>query len=115
MFQAGITGRWLTRDTYRTCSFALINGGTGGLVWGYFIVWMGYLLVFASIAEMASMYVTAHSMTVQMTILTSANVVLPRRAANITGCPSLHLRLHKGSSVTSSVRITPFPSADTQI
>jgi hypothetical protein len=33
----------------------LINGGTPGLVWGYLLCWVGYCLVFASIAEMASM------------------------------------------------------------
>ncbi|KAK3317953.1 amino acid permease [Apodospora peruviana] len=42
-----------------TSFFALFNGGTAGLIWGYFIVWMGYLLVFASIAEMASMAPTS--------------------------------------------------------
>ena len=36
--------------------FALLDGGTAGLVWGYLICWIGYALVFASIAEMASMY-----------------------------------------------------------
>jgi hypothetical protein len=39
----------------RTSMFALLNGGTAGLIWGYLIVWIGYMLVFASIAEMASM------------------------------------------------------------
>ncbi|RKU42407.1 hypothetical protein DL546_005020 [Coniochaeta pulveracea] len=42
-----------------TCIFALINGGTGGLVWGYLFAWMGYLLVFASIAELASIAPTS--------------------------------------------------------
>jgi hypothetical protein len=41
---------------YRTTLFGLLNGGTAGLIWGYLLVWMGYMLVFASIAEMASMY-----------------------------------------------------------
>jgi hypothetical protein len=41
----------------RTSVFALTNGGTAGMIWGYLIVWAGYMLVFASIAEMASMYV----------------------------------------------------------
>jgi choline transport protein len=36
-----------------------LNGGTAGLVWGFFIVWLGYCTVFASIAEMASMAPTA--------------------------------------------------------
>ena len=37
--------------------FGLLNGGLAGLVWGFFIVWMGYCTVFASLAEMASMSV----------------------------------------------------------
>lgn len=41
----------------RTSAFALTNGGTAGLIWGYLIVWVGYMLVFISIAEMTSMYV----------------------------------------------------------
>jgi hypothetical protein len=39
----------------RTSTFGLLNGGTAGLIWGYLIVWVGYMLVFATIAEMASM------------------------------------------------------------
>lgn len=39
----------------RTSLFALINGGTAGMIWGYLIVWIGYMLVFATVAEMASM------------------------------------------------------------
>ncbi|KAK4894869.1 hypothetical protein LTR27_006991 [Elasticomyces elasticus] len=35
--------------------FGLLNGGLAGLVWGFFFVWMGYITVFASLAEMASM------------------------------------------------------------
>ncbi len=41
----------------RTSLFALLNGGTAGMIWGYLIVWIGYMLVFATIAEMASMCV----------------------------------------------------------
>src|SRR4051794_9536905 len=37
----------------------MINGGTAGLIWGYLIVWIGYMLVFATIAEMASMAPTS--------------------------------------------------------
>ncbi|OWO97914.1 amino acid permease [Marssonina coronariae] len=40
-----------TRPT--TGSFGLVSGGTAGLVWGY-LVGAGYMLVFATIAEMAS-------------------------------------------------------------
>jgi amino acid permease len=33
----------------------LTDGGTAGLIWGFIIVSFGFLLVFASLAEMASM------------------------------------------------------------
>ncbi|RMZ86823.1 hypothetical protein DV736_g5952, partial [Chaetothyriales sp. CBS 134916] len=39
--------------------FGLLNGGTAGLIWGYFLCWVGYCLVFASIAEMASISPTS--------------------------------------------------------
>ena len=39
--------------------FGLLNGGTAGLIWGYLICWVGYCLVFASIAEMASISPTS--------------------------------------------------------
>jgi choline transport protein len=42
-------------DVHRTSMFGLMNGGTAGLIWGYLIVWIGYMMVFATIAEMASM------------------------------------------------------------
>lgn len=38
-----------------TAVFALGNGGTAGLIWGYFIVMIGFGFVVASLAEMASM------------------------------------------------------------
>jgi choline transport protein len=38
-----------------TSVFALSNGGTAGLVWGYLIVMVGFGFVVASLAEMASM------------------------------------------------------------
>lgn len=38
-----------------TSVFALANGGTAGLIWGYFIVMVGFGFVVASLAEMASM------------------------------------------------------------
>lgn len=42
-----------------TSFYGLLNGGTAGLVWGYFVVWLGYMLVFATIAEMASIAPTS--------------------------------------------------------
>lgn len=38
-----------------TSVFALSNGGTAGLIWGYLIVMVGFGFVVASLAEMASM------------------------------------------------------------
>jgi amino acid permease len=38
-----------------TSVFALSNGGTAGLIWGYLIVMAGFGFVVASLAEMASM------------------------------------------------------------
>ncbi|KAH7030603.1 amino acid/polyamine transporter I [Microdochium trichocladiopsis] len=37
----------------------LINGGSAGLIWGYFICWMGFILVNTSMAEMGSMAPTS--------------------------------------------------------
>jgi amino acid permease len=38
-----------------TAVFALGNGGTAGLIWGYLIVMVGFGFVVASLAEMSSM------------------------------------------------------------
>jgi len=38
-----------------TLGIALVNGGTAGLFWGYLAAVVGLTLVYASIAEMASM------------------------------------------------------------
>ena len=51
--------------------FGLTNGGTAGLIWGYLIVWAGYMLVFASIAEMASMYVKRGTPSIWAGLLTA--------------------------------------------
>lgn len=40
----------------RLLGVGLMNGGTAGLVWGFIVVTVGFALVFASIAEMASMW-----------------------------------------------------------
>ncbi|KAF5716472.1 choline permease [Fusarium globosum] len=36
-------------------TIGLVNGGTAGLIWMFFVCWMGFLLVNTSMAEMASM------------------------------------------------------------
>lgn len=40
----------------RLLSAGLTDGGTAGLIWGFVGVSLGFTLVYASIAEMASMY-----------------------------------------------------------
>lgn len=40
-------------------TIGLINGGTAGVIWMYFICWMGFMLVNLSMAEMASMAPTS--------------------------------------------------------
>ncbi|KAK5725060.1 hypothetical protein LTR17_013259 [Elasticomyces elasticus] len=50
----------VTWETLRTNSLAIItNGGTAGLFWGFLIVFGGFLLVYASIAELSSMAATS--------------------------------------------------------
>jgi len=40
---------------YSLLTTGLTDGGTAGLIWGFVIICIGFLLVFASLAEMASM------------------------------------------------------------
>lgn len=40
---------------YSLLEQGLTDGGTAGLIWGFLIVACGFLLVFLSLAEMASM------------------------------------------------------------
>jgi hypothetical protein len=41
----------------RANTFGLIDGGLAGLVWTYLGAYAGFIMVIASMAEMASMYV----------------------------------------------------------
>lgn len=36
-------------------TIGLVNGGTAGFIWMFFVCWMGFLLVNTTMAEMASM------------------------------------------------------------
>lgn len=45
----------------RLLSAGLTDGGTAGLIWGFVGVSIGFTLVYASIAEMASMYVGVYT------------------------------------------------------
>ncbi|KAI1046402.1 hypothetical protein LB505_009138 [Fusarium chuoi] len=44
-------------DHSSVSTIGLVNGGTAGLIWMFFVCWMGFLLVNTSMAEMASMFV----------------------------------------------------------
>lgn len=46
-------------DDPRLLSAGLTDGGTAGLIWGFVGVSIGFTLVYASVAEMASMAPTA--------------------------------------------------------
>lgn len=42
--------------SYSVSGFGLIDGGFAGLIWMFVIVFVGFIFVYASMAEMASMY-----------------------------------------------------------
>jgi hypothetical protein len=46
---------WILTHCRRLLQQGLTDGGTAGLIWGFLIVACGFLLVFLSLAEMASM------------------------------------------------------------
>lgn len=48
-------------NTTSVSTIGLVNGGTAGLIWMFFVCWIGFLLVNTSMAEMASMYVSLPS------------------------------------------------------
>lgn len=44
--------------SYSVSGFGLTDGGFAGLIWMFVIVFVGFIFVYASMAEMASMYGT---------------------------------------------------------
>ena len=51
---------WAYADTQtRLLTFVLIDGGLAGFVWGYVAIVIGFMFVYASLGEMASMSVNA--------------------------------------------------------
>jgi amino acid permease len=46
----------LVLTSTRLLTPGLMDGGTAGLIWGFVVVTVGFFLVSASLAEMASMY-----------------------------------------------------------
>jgi hypothetical protein len=49
------TTRYLTNVYFRVFSFVLYDGGAALLFWGFIAIGLGMMLVYASLAEMASM------------------------------------------------------------
>ena len=66
--------------------FGLINGGFAGLIWSYIAVFVGFIFVYASMAELASMY---DDLVPATCIGLSRNPGLRRREVSITGYPNL--------------------------
>jgi hypothetical protein len=56
-FQANVLYRAGQLNVDSVASYGLMNGGTAGLIWMYFISWIGFLCVNTSMAEMGSMWV----------------------------------------------------------
>ena len=74
----------VTWEALLSSMFAIIsNGGTAGMFWGFLIVICGYLLVYASLAEMASM-VSAHRLW-YLSSTSKANVIRAYQAATSGG------------------------------
>lgn len=51
--------RLLTSSLRSVFTFVLTDGGTADLFWGFIVIALGMMLVYASIAEMSSMCPTA--------------------------------------------------------
>ena len=52
-----VTSRPRADTQTRLLTFVLIDGGLAGFVWGYVAIVIGFLFVYASLGEMASMSV----------------------------------------------------------
>ena len=70
-------------------SAGLADGGTAGLIWGFVGVCVGFSLVYASVAEMASMSVF-HYMSPGITV-TDMSTGRPLQEDSTTGYRNLHL------------------------
>jgi hypothetical protein len=69
-------------------SFVLTDGGTALLFWGFIVIGLGMMLVYASLAEMASMYV-CRSFTTAKTIKLTSEIGVQQLADSTIGSASL--------------------------
>jgi hypothetical protein len=61
-------------NRYSASTFGLINGGLAGLVWTYLGAYAGFLMVIASMAEMASMRVQPFEIATLLTVYQGPNI-----------------------------------------
>ena len=102
---------------YRLLEQGLTDGGTAGLIWGFVIVAVGFLFVFLSLAEMASMYVLNFSSKIFfLGHLLMHHAGLQHLEGNTIGYRNLHREAVRNSSATLLVWIciysTPCSLAD---
>lgn len=45
----------INNNLYSVSTFGLIDGGFAGLIWGYIAVFIGFIFIYASMSELASM------------------------------------------------------------
>ena len=67
-------GQQQVLNQYSASTFGLIDGGLAGLVWTYLGAYAGFLMVIASMAEMASMRVTAIEILTLLTVYQGPNI-----------------------------------------
>lgn len=91
-----------TDSINRLLAAGLTDGGTAGLIWGFIGVSTGFTLVYASIAEMASMYVTDRLLPLTR-LLINRQIGPPLPVDSIIGCRSSHQREDKSISAISQV------------
>jgi hypothetical protein len=87
----------------RLLAAGLTDGGTAGLIWGFIGVSCGFTLVYASIAEMASMYVTDDLLSLAGTPLINRQIGPPLPVDSIIGCRSSHQGEDKSTSAILQV------------
>ena len=79
---------WIYADTQaRLLTFVLIDGGLAGFVWGYVAIVIGFMFVYASLGEMASMSVNP------MTKYQESLILNCIQGADLRGTISLGVRI----------------------
>jgi choline transport protein len=85
----------MTNNIISVFSFVLYDGGTALLFWGFVAIGLGMMLVYASLAEMASMWANRDFRCRVIKLIYSEGV--QQLVDNITGCLSSRLQSTKRS------------------